>query len=444
MCPRVPPVPAAGGLAVALLAVAALPVTGQPAAPQEPALPSGGVVIDVDAAEEQVFVMGIPDLLGDAGTGREGGDILRNDFRLMPGYRVVSPATIQHDVVAEGLAIRPAAWGALDANGVIKGQVTLEGDELVVELRFFRVGGDAAPELEASHRGPARRLRRWLHDFGNEVLRVLTGRAGPFGTHIAYARKHGPGRKDVYCAHMDGYGERRFSSGVGLSLLPAFGPGNIWFTRMTETGMFITHGRAQDRRIIGGDGLNMSPSICDGRVYFASSRQGNSEIYSAALDGSDVRRLTDHPDIDVSPACSPRGEIAFVSNRHGSPQIFVMNADGSDVRRVTFRGSHNQTPAWCPDPDRRVLAFTGRDDGLDVFIVNIASQDYVRVTQGQGQNKDPAFSPDCRLVAFSSDRRSGPGVYLASPSGAHQTRVIEGTTSTVRWAAPRPPSPRAP
>ena len=68
-------------------------------------------------------------------------------------------------------------------------------------------------------------------------------------------------------------------------MLPSFGPGGIWFSKLTETGMFITHSNAGGRRIIDGDGLNMGPTVCNGRVYFTSTRDGNSEIYSASTGG---------------------------------------------------------------------------------------------------------------------------------------------------------------
>jgi TolB protein len=218
-------------------------------------------------------------------------------------------------------------------------------------------------------------------------------------------------------------------------MLPAFGPGGVWYSILTETGMFITNTRAEPAEspiIDAAEALNMGPSICGGRVYFTSTRDGNSEIYSSALDGTDVRRLTDHPGIDVSATCGgPGGLIAFVSNRHGSPQIFVMNSSGGALRRVTFRGSYNQTPAWCPDGSRNLLAFTGRSAGLDVFTVDIATQQYTRITQGMGVNKDPAWSPDCRMLAFYSTRG---GVYLSSPEGLNQNLVIPGVAETLRWS----------
>ena len=384
------------------------------------------VVIDIDAPDRQVFIVGVPDIAGGSNAAKTVTKVLRNDLFLMPGYRVRDGAA------QKGLDIDATTWSSRGAHGVITGQARAGGTEL--ELRFYRLAASVDPPLTKTYRGKAADARGWAHDFVNEVLRKLTGVPGPFGTQIAFARKIKPGRKDVYAASMDGNGVRRVSRGIGVAMLPTFGKNHIWYTQLTRTGSFITHGDAGRKRIIVGPSTNMAPSVCDGRVYFASSRDGNSEIYSARTDGTGVKRLTRNRAIDVSPACGPGGKLAFVSNRHGSPQIFVMNRDGSGTKRVTFRGSHNQTPAWCMDPDNPTIAFTGRDKGFDVFTVNLKTKQYTRVTHGSGSNKDPAFSPDCRLLAFSSTRRGGAGVYLSSPDGLEQHLIIKGTAETIRWS----------
>lgn len=422
---------AAGAAIVGLFSFAALAV-GQEEAPP---LPEEKLVVDIDAPDEDVFRIGIAKLSGEpASEVAVGGSVLQNDFRLMPGFRVIGPASVRHDTDANGLGVDLGAWAILGANGVIKGLVGGNDTALRVELRFYESSGGEVPALRETYQGSPKDLRRWMHDFANKVIGVVTGTYGPFGTEIAFARRHGPGHKSVYAADMDGYGVRKVSSGQGVSMLPTFGKGSIWYTRMTKQGMFITNTRAGGRPVIGGKGITMAPNVCGERVYFASSRSGNSEIYSSRPDGSGLRRLTRSRGIDVSPACGPRGRIAFVSDRHGSPQIFMMNNDGTNVQRVTFRGNHNQTPVWCQDPEQPLIAFSGRDGKFDIFTVNVVTQEYRRLTQGQGDNKDPAFSPDCRLIAFASNREGGTGVYLSGQDGLDQNLVLGGVAETVRWA----------
>lgn len=403
-----------------------------PAVPPEEALPSQAV-IDVTAPERALYRIAVPNLLGDAELGSGGAEVLRNDFRLVSLFEVLDARSFVADLAAEGLGITTSAWASVGAQGVIKGQITRSGGQIRVEMRLYELAHGASATLSRTYGGGVGELRNFMHDFANLVLERLTGRRGAFGTRITFARRVREGRKDVYVASFDGHGVSRVSSGRGVAMLPAFGPGGIWYSVLTETGMFITRTGLEEQPLIDfPNSINMGPSICGGRVYFTSTRDGNAEIYSANVDGTDVRRLTDHPGIDVSATCGgPGGLVAFVSNRHGSPQIFAMNPDGGGVRRITFRGTYNQTPAWCPVAEDRLLAFTGRAGGLDVFTVNIDTQQYTRLTQGQGVNKDPAFSPDCRMVAFYSTRG---GIFISSPEGLNQQLVIPGVAETLRWS----------
>ena len=64
-------------------------------------------------------------------------------------------------------------------------------------------------------------------------------------------------------------------------------------------------------------------------------------------DGSGITQLTNHPELDNSPAWSPDGRrIAFHSNRDGYFEIYVMNADGSGLTRLTNNDRHDSFPSW--------------------------------------------------------------------------------------------------
>ncbi|MCB9595620.1 MAG: PD40 domain-containing protein [Sandaracinaceae bacterium] len=424
----------AAGLVAAALAVPVVGQDGAPAAtPAEDALPERVAVIDVDSPERALYRIAVPNLRGEPSLGPQGAGVLRNDFRLVSLFDVLDSRSFVADLDAEGLEMVPGSWATVGAQGVIKGEVTVEGNQIRVQMRLYEVARGSAPVLSRSYRGSRAELRQFMHQFANEVLELLTGRAGAFGTRITFARRRNVGRKDVMVATFDGDHVSRVSSGQGIAMLPAFGRGGVWYSILTEEGMFVTRTGIEERPLIQGGGLNMGVSVCGGRVFFSSTRDGNSEIYSANLEGEDIRRLTNHPGIDVSPTCGgPGGKVAFVSTRHGSPQIFSMSPTGGDVTRITYRGAHNQTPAWCTgNPDGPLLAFTGRSSGFDVFTVNLRTQQYTRLTQGQGTNKDPAFSPDCRMVAFYSSRG---GIFISNPEGLNQNLVIPGHAETLRWS----------
>jgi Tol biopolymer transport system component len=81
------------------------------------------------------------------------------------------------------------------------------------------------------------------------------------------------------------------------------------------------------------------------RVALVSTEPGNHEIYTIAVDGSDLRRLTFDGARDQHPTWAPNGmAILFHSDRDGRRQLWLMNADGSSQRNV----SNNQYNDWDP------------------------------------------------------------------------------------------------
>lgn len=415
--------------ALSLLSAALVPFAEGQAKKEEAPLPGQTPVIDVSSPEQALYRIAVPDLLG-GGMGSQGAGVLRNDFALISLFKVLDPASFVA-APSEGMSITPGSWQSVGAQGVVKGEIKQSGGALEAKMAFFELARGTTATLTRDYKGSPADLRKFMHSFANDVVKLLTGQAAAFGTRLVFARREGPGRKDVFVADFDGANQGRVSSGRGVSMLPAFGPGGIWYSVLTPDGMYLTRAGMGDKPILRGNGLNMGVSACGGRMVFSSTRDGNAEIYSSAADGSDIRRLTNDPGIDVSPACGPGGQIAFVSNRHGSPQIWMMDSSGGGQKRVTYKGEYNQTPAWCPDPKKQLIAFTGRDSGMDIFTINVATGAYTRITQGQGVNKDPAFSPDCRMIAFASSRG---GIYVSNPQGLNQIRIVSGSAETVRWS----------
>ncbi len=265
----------------------------------------------------------------------------------------------------------------------------------------------------------------FLHEFADDVVESLTGRRAAFASRLVFGRRIARGRKDIFVADADGRGLTRVSSGHGIATLPAFGPEGVFYSVATPTGVFITRSGTADAPIVGGHNTNMGARFCGGRLYFASSREGNTDIYSVRPDGSDEQRLTANPAIDVSPACAPDGGIAFVSNRRGTPQIFLAKAGESALEQLTHGELEAQTPALCG----RWLAYTEVGGGMRVMVLDRRTGVVTRVSAERGENKDPAFSPDCRMIAWSTSR----GIVVARRDGHLPRVVLPGGAEAIRW-----------
>lgn len=109
-----------------------------------------------------------------------------------------------------------------------------------------------------------------------------------------------------------------------------------------------------------GDHYAHDPQVCaNGMVAFTYWQHDHWEIYTVALDGSNLRRLTTHsplaldpPPNNAAPAWSPDcRRIAFLSDRDGVWRIYVMDADGG-----------NQRPMFGDALDSLGLTYTGYDD----------------------------------------------------------------------------------
>jgi hypothetical protein len=111
-----------------------------------------------------------------------------------------------------------------------------------------------------------------------------------------------------------------------------------------------------------------------------------------------------------------------------------MRFDGSLVLAITD-GVEHQTPAYCTDGTRQLLATTRIEAGRSQIAVRDLATQIETVATSSGEHQDPAFSPDCRMLAYASAR----GVVvrglqpMQAPGSARERLVIGGSAETLRW-----------
>ncbi len=396
----------------------------------------GAIEIDVYGPGRDLYKIAVPEPADPEGSSKKVQSIASRDLELSSLFKVLDPRSFLNDPDQEDTSFDVDAWRTVGAQGVVKGRVKVSGSKVRLELRLHETARGQAPVLSRSYSGEEGDLRDMVHQFINELIGYFTGEPGVFGSRILFSRALGRNRKEIYSVEMDGSNLQGHTNNGSVNVLPAWGPGGSIFYTSFINGWAQVFRLGRATPILATQGLNMGVAVAPGggRMAVVVSREGNSDIYLAGLDGSGLRNLTRHPAIDVSPSWSPDGsQIAFVSNRHGSPQIFVMGTGGGGARRITFAGSYNQTPSWCPRGDTPQIAFTGADGGtFDIFTAHAGGEDLTRLTQAQGRNSDPAWSPDGRLIAFWSSRG---GIHLMTPEGLNQQLILRGHAETLRWSS---------
>jgi hypothetical protein len=172
------------------------------------------------------------------------------------------------------------------------------------------------------------------------------------------------------------------------------------------------------------------------KIAFVSDRDGNHEIYSMAVDGSNQQRLTNNSVSDEVPFWSPDGKkIAFYSDRDSVPypspgynfEIYVMDADGSNQVRLTYNPADDRIGGWSPDGSKIVFVSNRGGSGFDIYTMNSDGTNLQRLTDNSTADGSPSWSPDGSKIAFYSERDGNPEIYVMNADGQGQLRLTNNS-----------------
>lgn len=129
----------------------------------------------------------------------------------------------------------------------------------------------------------------------------------------------------------------------------------------------------------------MALAVDTGLIAFTSNRDGNNNIYTMNMDGSNQTCLANDPGDDIMPVFSPNGQkIAFFSNRSGSYQIYTMGWDGSELQVVPNTqcnpGNTCTGPGLSWSPDGTQLLF--KPTSASLATVNLDGTNKTILTTG--------------------------------------------------------------
>ena len=392
------------------------------------------------------YPIGIPEMC-DGGSASDEVSLLpktiTKDLDLSGFFNIVDPASFVESPrkcnAPDG--IQYSDWSVIGVDYVVKGKITNNGSSVIADFYLIDVA-QKKPILGKRYEISSDQVKRVAHRFANEIIGLLTGERGVFGSKLLYVSKVGR-YKEIFISELDGADVKQLTRDKGLAMSPAFSPNgkNVVFTsyktRRPELYILDSNGGSA-RQITSREGLEIGAKFTNQGLMTSAEVRNSSQIVLMSMKGEVLKQVTDSGSINISPSLSPDGsQVAFCSNRGGNPQIYIAPTSGGEAKRVSFSSSNYCTsPSWSPKGDK--IAFVCRDAGFHIYVSSPTGERPIQLTFS-GSNEDPSWSPDGRYLLYSSTAgRGGRSIMIASVQTGvtKQLTVSSSEDSQPSWGPP--------
>ena len=345
-----------------------------------------------------------------------------------------------------------ADWRAINAQALVTGAVSVQGDQLVVKFRLYDVfaGGELGEGQQLV--GTPDGWRRMGHKVADAVYSRITGEAGYFDSRVVYVAESGP--KDARLKRLaimdyDGANIQYLTDSGSIVLAPRFSPtGDRVLYTSYETGfprIELLDVRSVGRQQITTQAGEMafSPRFSrDGtQVIYSLINGGNTDIFRTDLATGQHTQLTNAPSIETAPSFSPDGsQIVFESDRSGTQQVYIMSANGGEPQRISFGEGRYSSPVWSQRGD--LIAFTKQNAGR--FFIGVMRTDgsEERLLTSSFLDESPTWAPNGRVLMFTRETQGADGasaIWSVDISGRNLRQVpTGGMASDASWGPLQP------
>jgi TolB protein len=395
--------------------------------------------LDITHPNPQPMPIALVDLVSDdANASQLGRDITRvaaADLERSGLFRPIDSSAFIEKITSGSAIPRFADWRQINAQGVVIGSITSDGDKIRVDFRLWDTFGEAqmtGKEFNSTETN----WRRVGHLMADEIYKKITGEDGYFDSRVVYVAESGPQRhrtKRLAIMDQDGENHKFLTDGSTLVLTPRFSPNSQEILYMSyarrQPRVFLRDLQSGEEESLGHfEGMSFAPRFSgDGNhVVMSIARNGSTQLYVMDLRSRSMRQITNTPGIiNTSPSYSPDGgKIVFNSDRGGSPQLYTMDAVGGNIQRISFGQGSYGTPVWSPRGD--LIAFT-KPSTHGNFSIGVLHPDGSgeRILSQSYLEEGPTWSPNGRVICFfREDQRGRTRLYTIDLTGYNLREVV--------------------
>ena len=190
-------------------------------------------------------------------------------------------------------------------------------------------------------------------------------------------------------------------------------------------------------------GTSRSPMFWQGRIYFASDRDGTMNLWSIKPDGSEARQHTKHEGFDVASPALDRGRIVYqwgadlrvydIAADTDRPIPILLDSDFDHTREKWIKEPIEYLSDAHPSPDGSKVVVTARGR---VFVIPHKHGRLVEAGHKPGvRYRDARFMPDGKTLLTLSDQSGEVELWTVPADGLGDPIQRTTDAAVLRWKA---------
>lgn len=176
-------------------------------------------------------------------------------------------------------------------------------------------------------------------------------------------------------------------------------------------------------------------------ILFISVRDGHSNVYQIASDGTDFKQMYADPEFNNNgPLFSPNGKSIIFASANEDGGVLKLLAEDQSIYDLLYE--QKDIPVyylWSPDGQYLAINVTPPNEKAHLSLIDTKIYGVHELTEG-GINSIPLFSwsPDSKQIVFQSNQSGSHEIYLLDVNSAVTTQITHNDKDDLfpSWSPP--------